>query len=143
MALSEIIFLRTQRLTLRLAIVLLIGIGGVTVLMSRSLHLGGAPIDGVGAAALIVASMSWPVSSALTLKLRLPSSKVMSSRAQMLAGGMFGRSRQPWASFVIFVRGPSHAERGSRWSTLRTRFLKLETAQSRHAFARAFPRVFL
>src|ERR1700739_4536262 len=33
MALSEIIFLRTQRLTFRLAIALLIGIGGVSVLM--------------------------------------------------------------------------------------------------------------
>jgi drug/metabolite transporter (DMT)-like permease len=88
MALSEIIFLRTQRLTLRLAIALLIGIGGVAVLMNRSLHLGGAPIDRVGAVALIVASMSWSFSSALTRKLPLPSSKVMSSGAQMLAGGM-------------------------------------------------------
>src|SRR5271154_2379590 len=34
MALSEIIFLRTQRLTLRLVLALLIGIGGVAVLMS-------------------------------------------------------------------------------------------------------------
>ena len=89
MALSEIIFLGTQRLTLRLALALGIGIGGVAVLMSRSLDLGGAPIDRVGAVALIVASMSWSVSSALTRKLPLPSSKVMSSGAQMLAGGVF------------------------------------------------------
>jgi len=89
MALSEIIFLRTQRLTLRLGLALLIGIGGVAVLMSRSLDLGGAPIDRVGAVALIVAAMSWSVSSALTRKLPLPSSKVMSSGAQMLAGGVF------------------------------------------------------
>jgi drug/metabolite transporter (DMT)-like permease len=89
MALSEIIFLRTQRLTIRLALALLIGTGGVAVLMSRSLNLGGAPIDGVGAAALIVASMSWSVSSALTRRLPLPPSKVMSSGAQMLAGGVF------------------------------------------------------
>src|ERR1700730_5914181 len=66
MALSEIIFLRTQRLTVRLTLALVIGTGGVAVLMSRSLNLGGAPIDGVGAAALIIASMSWSVSSALT-----------------------------------------------------------------------------
>src|SRR6202048_3631926 len=89
MALSEIIFLRTQRLTLRLAIALLIGIGGVAVLMSRSLNLGGAPIDKMGAVALIVASISWSVASALTRKLPLPASKVMSSGAQMLAGGVF------------------------------------------------------
>src|SRR6266567_6085723 len=45
MALSEIVILRTQKLTLRLALALLIGMGGVAVLMSRSLNLGGAPID--------------------------------------------------------------------------------------------------
>src|ERR1700693_4112095 len=89
MALSEIIFLRTQRLTGGLVLALLIGIGGVAVLMSRSLSLGGAPIDSVGAVALIFASMSWSVASAITRKLPLPPSKVMSSGAQMLAGGVF------------------------------------------------------
>src|SRR5256712_4853639 len=87
MALSEIMILRTQRLTVRLALALLIGVGGVAVLMSRSLNLGGAPIDGVGALALIVASMSWSVASSLARKLPLPPSKVMSSGAEMLAGG--------------------------------------------------------
>src|SRR5271156_432808 len=38
MALSEIIFLRTQSLTVRLALALLVGIGGVVVLMSHSLN---------------------------------------------------------------------------------------------------------
>jgi drug/metabolite transporter (DMT)-like permease len=89
MALSEIIFLRTQTLTVRLVLALLVGIGGVAVLMSRSLNLGGAPIDRKGAVALIVASMSWSVASALARKLPLPDSKVMSSGAQMLAGGVF------------------------------------------------------
>jgi drug/metabolite transporter (DMT)-like permease len=89
MALSEIIFLRTQRLTVRLALALLIGMGGVAVLMSRSLNLGGAPVDRVGAIALIVGSMSWSVASVFTRKLTLPPSKVMSSGAQMLAGGFF------------------------------------------------------
>ena len=88
MSLSEIIFLRTQRLTLRLAFALLIGIGGVAVLVSHSLNLGGAPIDTAGASALIVASISFAASSTLTRKLPLPSSKVMSSGAQMLAGGV-------------------------------------------------------
>ena len=89
MALSEIIFLRTQKLTARLGSALLIGLGGVAVLVSRSLNLGGAPIDRRGAAALIVASVSWSLASALTRKLPLPSSKVMSSGAQMLVGGVF------------------------------------------------------
>ena len=89
MALSEIIFLRTQRLTVRLALALSIGIGGVAALMSRSLNLAGAPIDRAGTMALIIAAISWSVSSALTRKLPLPPSKVMSSGAQMLAGGVF------------------------------------------------------
>src|SRR4051794_2597475 len=88
MALSEIIFLRTQSLTVRLALALLIGIGGVAVLMSDSLNLGGAPIDAAGAVALIIAAVAWAVASALTRKLPLPASKVMSSGAQMLAGGV-------------------------------------------------------
>jgi drug/metabolite transporter (DMT)-like permease len=89
MALSEIIFLRTQRLTLRLGLALLIGLGGVAVLVSRSLIVGGAPIDKLGAMALIFASISWSIASALTRKLPLPQSKVMSSGAQMLSGGVF------------------------------------------------------
>src|SRR5216684_1072247 len=91
MALSEIIILRTQRLTFRLALALLIGIGGVSVLVSRSLSLslGEAPIDRAGAVALVIAAISWSIASALTRKLQLPASKVMSSGAQMLAGGVF------------------------------------------------------
>jgi drug/metabolite transporter (DMT)-like permease len=88
MALSEIVLLRTQRLTFRLALALSIGLGGVAVLMSRSLSLGGVPIDRAGAVALIVAAISLSVSSALTRMLPLPRSKAMSSGAQMLAGGV-------------------------------------------------------
>jgi drug/metabolite transporter (DMT)-like permease len=89
MALSEILFLRTQRLTVRLVLALLIGIGGVAVLMNHSLNLGGAAIDKVGAMALIFAAVSWSVASALSRKVPLPQSKVMSSGVQMLAGGVF------------------------------------------------------
>lgn len=88
MALSEIIFLRTQRLTVRLAIALLVGIAGVAVLVSSSLNVGGAPIDRAGAIALLVAGISWSIASAISRKLPLPSSKVMSSGAQMFAGGV-------------------------------------------------------
>ena len=88
MALSEIVLLRTQRLTLRLSSALLIGLAGVAVLMSRSLNLGGAPVDAAGAAALLIGSVSWSFASALSRKLPLPESKVMSSGSQMLAGGI-------------------------------------------------------
>jgi drug/metabolite transporter (DMT)-like permease len=89
MALLEIFYLRTQKLTVRLALALLIGTGGVAVLMSHSLNLGGAPIDTVGTIALIIASVSWSVSSLLLRKLPLPQSKVMSSGSQMFLGGVF------------------------------------------------------
>ena len=88
MALSEILFLKTQRLTPRLGVALLIGIGGVLVLVSRSISFGDSPIDTIGAIALIVAAIGWSVGSALTRTLPLPSSKAMSSGAQMFAGGV-------------------------------------------------------
>jgi drug/metabolite transporter (DMT)-like permease len=88
MALAEIIFLRTQKLTVRLALALLVGIGGVAVLMSHSFDLGGAAVETTGAIALIVASLSWAGASVLTRVLPLPESKVMSSGAQMLTGGL-------------------------------------------------------
>src|ERR1700688_1889889 len=59
MALAEIIFLRTQRLTIRLGIALVVGILGVGVLMNHSFSLGEVPIDRLGAAALILAAFSW------------------------------------------------------------------------------------
>ena len=89
MALSEVVFLKTQRLTLRLGTALVIGIAGVAMLMAPWLRLSGAPIDTLGAAALIFASVSWSIASTLSRKLSLPASKVMSSGAQMLAGGVF------------------------------------------------------
>ena len=88
MTFSEILFLKTQRLTPRLGSALLVGIGGVLVLVSRSISFGDSPIDSIGAVALIVAAIGWSVGSALTRKLPLPSSKAMSSGAQMLMGGV-------------------------------------------------------
>ncbi len=88
MTISEILILRTQRLTVRLALALLVGLGGVGVLVSRSMSFGEAPIDPAGACALIVASIAWSVAAALTRKLPLPPAKVMSSGSQMLAGGL-------------------------------------------------------
>ena len=88
MALAEILFLKTQRLTLRLSVALLIGIGGVAVLASRSLGLREVPVDSAGALALLVAAINWSIAAALTRKLPLPASKPMSSGAQMFVGGI-------------------------------------------------------
>jgi drug/metabolite transporter (DMT)-like permease len=89
MTLAEIIFLRTQQLTFRLGLALLIGIAGVSVLVSHSISLGEVPINPRGAIALVIAAMSWSVASVLTRKVTLPESKAMSAGAQMLAGGVF------------------------------------------------------
>src|ERR1700758_4394382 len=88
MALSEILIAKTQRLTGRLAIALLLGIGGVAILVNRSASFGDAPIDGLGACALLFAAVSWSIASALSRKLPSPTVKAMSSAAQMFAGGV-------------------------------------------------------
>jgi len=87
-ALMEILILRTQRLTARLGLALLIGIGGVAILMNHSFSAGEAPISRAGAAALLFASFTWSIATVLTKKLPLPASKPMSSAAQMLSGGV-------------------------------------------------------
>ncbi len=89
MALGEIVFLGTQRLTARLGFALLVGMAGVAVLVGHSISLGGAPVDTAGACALIVAAVSWSVAASLSRKMPLPAAKAMSSGAQMLAGGVF------------------------------------------------------
>jgi drug/metabolite transporter (DMT)-like permease len=86
--LLEIIFLRTQRLTVRLAVGLVVGILGVSVLMAKSVRLGEAPLDRPGAIAILVAAMGWSTGTILTRKLTLPASKAMSAAAQMLLGGL-------------------------------------------------------
>jgi len=89
MAIAEILILRTQKLTFRLGLALAIGFAGVAVLVSPSVGFGEGPIDRYGAIALIIGAISWAIASALSRKLPLPESKVMSSGAQMLAGGIF------------------------------------------------------
>jgi len=86
--LLDVMFLRTQRLTLRLALALAIGLCGVAVLMNRSVSFGEAPLNRAGALALLLASFSWSVATILTRRLALPASKAMSAATQMLAGGV-------------------------------------------------------
>ena len=83
----EIIFLRTIRVTVALALGLIAGILGVVALMNPS-SFGGAPIDRAGAIALLVAALGWAIGTVLTKKLALPDSKGMSSALQMLTGGI-------------------------------------------------------
>ena len=86
--LLEIVFLRTQRLTLRLAGGLAVGVLGVAVLVNPWSSLGEAPLDRAGAIALLVASLGWSIGTILSRRLVLPASKAMSAAAQMLSGGV-------------------------------------------------------
>jgi drug/metabolite transporter (DMT)-like permease len=86
--LMEIIFLRTQRLTMRLSLALLIGLCGVAVLVNHSFTFGEVPINRAGAFALLLASFTWSVATILTRRLPLPASKPMSAAAQMFSGGL-------------------------------------------------------
>ncbi len=70
--LLEIILLRTQRLTFRLAAALAVGICGVAVLVNRSFSLGEAPINRAGASALMVAAFTWSLATILSRKLHCP-----------------------------------------------------------------------
>jgi drug/metabolite transporter (DMT)-like permease len=89
MALAEIVFLRTERLTFRLSSALLIGLGGVVVLVDPSFGAAGAPpLYVLGAAGLIISAVSWSGASVMSKKLPMPASKVMSAAAQMLVGGL-------------------------------------------------------
>jgi len=108
MTLSEIVVMKTQRLTVRLAAALLIGIGGVCVLVSPTAGLKDAPVDAIGACALIVAAISWSAATPLTRKLSLPSDKAMSSAAQMFAGGVL-------LTLVASALGEFH---GFRWQSV-------------------------
>jgi drug/metabolite transporter (DMT)-like permease len=86
--LLEITFLRSQRLTLRLATGLAIGIFGVAVLMNPSGSLGEAPLDHRGVIALLVSCCGWSIGTIVSKRLTLPASKPMSAAAQMLSGGV-------------------------------------------------------
>ena len=104
MAIAEILFLRTQRLTLRLGTALLVGLGGVVVLVSRSLGLTEDPISHSGAIALVIAAGSWAIAAVLLRQLPLPASKPMSSAAQMLTGGV-------WLTMLSAALGEFHGFR--------------------------------
>ncbi len=118
--LLEIVFLRTQKLTIRLALGLLVGIVGVAVLMNPSASLGEAPLDRGGAIALLVACAGWSIGTVVSKRLVLPQSKPMSAATQMLTGGVmllalavisgeFGRfhvqavSGKAWFSLVYLI----------------------------------------
>jgi drug/metabolite transporter (DMT)-like permease len=87
-AIAEVLLLRTRRFTASLAVSRFVGLAGVGVLTLRTEGLGGTAISFAGAAALVFAAITWSIASVLTKRLPLPESKMVSSGAQMLVGGL-------------------------------------------------------
>lgn len=63
------------------------GFAGVALLVVPGHLAGGASIDLVGAAVLVMSSVSWAVASVTASKVDLPGSAALSAAMQMLAGG--------------------------------------------------------
>jgi len=80
--------LGTQKLTVRLALGLAVGIAGVGVLVNPFSSLGEAPLDHLGVIALIVACWGWSIGTVVTRRVTLPKSKALGSAMQMLCGGI-------------------------------------------------------
>jgi drug/metabolite transporter (DMT)-like permease len=66
---------------------LLLGFAGL-VLLVRPGHGGGMAVDGLGAAAVLVASISWAAGSLYVQRATLPSSPLLATSMQMLCGGL-------------------------------------------------------
>lgn len=88
MTLSEVVLLRTVRLSAALVAALLTGAAGVVVLTSETLMPVGTPVDKIGALALVASSMAWSVVSVGTRLMPMPASGTMRAGSQMLVGGV-------------------------------------------------------
>jgi drug/metabolite transporter (DMT)-like permease len=65
-----------------------LGLGGVVLLAEPAQLLPGESIDLLGAAVVVLGAMSWAVGSVLAGRLDVPKSALLSSGANLLAGGM-------------------------------------------------------
>jgi drug/metabolite transporter (DMT)-like permease len=64
-----------------------LGLAGIVLLVGPGTFAGGAPIDHVGAAALVLGSLAWAAGSLYARRGRLPASPLLGTAMQMLAGG--------------------------------------------------------
>jgi drug/metabolite transporter (DMT)-like permease len=67
---------------------LMMGLAGIALLVGPGELAGGKGIDLVGAAVLLVASLSWAMGSLYSRRARLPSSPLLSTAMEMLGGGL-------------------------------------------------------
>lgn len=86
MALLDWLIWRGPRPTLRAALGLVIGLGGVYVLIDRS-QLSDRPIDPAGAALVLFACLCWAVGSLHSRRAALPKSLLLATGMEMVCGG--------------------------------------------------------
>lgn len=67
---------------------LMMGLAGIALLVGPGELAGAKGIDLVGAAVLLVASLSWAIGSLYSRRARLPSSPLLATAMEMLAGGL-------------------------------------------------------
>ena len=67
---------------------LMMGLAGIALLVGPGELAGAEGIDLVGAAVLLVASLSWAIGSLYSRRARLPSSPLLATAMEMLAGGL-------------------------------------------------------
>lgn len=66
---------------------LLLGFSGITLLIGPNKLAGGHQVDPLGAAVLIIASLSWAAGSLYSRRAQLPASPLLATGMEMLAGG--------------------------------------------------------
>jgi len=73
----------------RVAVGLMIGLAGIALLVGPGELAGGKGVDLVGAVVLLMGSLSWAIGSLYSRHANLPSSPLLATAMEMLAGGAF------------------------------------------------------
>jgi drug/metabolite transporter (DMT)-like permease len=67
---------------------LAIGLGGIALLVAPGRFAGGGHVDGLGAGALLTAALLWAIGSLWSRRVPLPSSTLLATAIEMIAGGL-------------------------------------------------------
>ncbi|CAN5869466.1 drug/metabolite exporter YedA [soil metagenome] len=87
MVLLDWLWHRARRPGIRTVLGLILGFGGLTLLVDPSAILGGGAVHPVGAAVLLLGSLSWSIGSIYSKRAPVPPGTLLFTGMQMLAGG--------------------------------------------------------
>ncbi len=106
-ALMEIAFLRSYRMTVRALLGLLAGVGGVAALTVSGAQLGTPALDLRAVGVLLFGCLTWAAGTVFTRRLPLPAAKTTSAAAQMSIGGLLLLAvSAATGEFARFAPGP-------------------------------------